>query len=276
MARTLKSSGTIIDSLKFLITGDDTPTTPVVTVYKSTDSGGSDNTSDVQSNISINASVSKAYVTFQGQSCPYFEITANQQGVVFPSTHRPNFSSGSSPVTVFIVWQMRLGVPSASNYMIGAAGTTGQWRFGGTGGSRPRLLTTGAAEVALSNATIAQDDLITNAFYIDNSAGTHNQTFHQLSGVSMSAGNVNTTDGALGNFGGDVSTLGYDVGANAWTPARWIMMGAFQDSYGTDSTGNANRLSAIASLHADPFGLLFQASSTGSAIARLMNQKKKF
>lgn len=276
MARTLKTSGTIIDSLKFLISADDTPTTPVITVYKAFASGGSENTSDVQSNMAPHANVTKGYVTFAGKSCPYFEIPANQQGIAFPSTHRPNISSGSSPLTIFMVWQMRQGTPSAANYLAGpASGGIGLITFGGSGGSRPRLLTSGTAELCLANKTVAQDDLMTTAFYVNNGVSNANQAFHELSGSVMDATDVNTVNGAGGNFGGDISTLGYDVSSNQWTPSRIIMFGAFQDSYGTDSTGNQNRLDAIAALHADPFGLLFEAAVTGGGAAAHYSRLRK-
>src|SRR5690348_1659097 len=119
MARTLKSTG-IATSLLFLAAIDDDNNTPKI--FKSVDSGGSDNTSAVNADMTVGTNLARSTMTWNGLTVPYMSNNTDYVWLTF-GTNKPYLQSTSGGVATYF-WIGRTPSPLALHNAMGGSATS--------------------------------------------------------------------------------------------------------------------------------------------------------
>lgn len=257
MARTLKSTG-IATSLDFLACVDDDNATPVV--FKSVNSSAVDNTAAVNGDMTIGSSLSVATMTWNGHTVPYMKNDVDYAWLAF-GTNKPYLKSTGGGVGTYF-WIGRTPSALATHNAFGgtaSAAPTICITFGG-GHWYSALLQTAGNFVAYSTVdTTSTSGDETWAFVHDSTGGNTCRYYKGSAGSSIAQNNTNVSDpwnisGALDYAGGTDSTLN-------WSAGRLIMVGKFTGEISSTDLGT---------LHADPFGTLFDASAAVASTKQLL------
>jgi len=253
MARSLLGSGMALD-LQFLLCVDDDNST--VKVFKSQNSSGSDNTANVNSDMTRAGNLAVSTMSWNGYTVPYMYNNTDYGGITF-GTNKPYLKTPTSGVGTYFGIIRTPSVNNVGSFLMGgtvnpSVGINIHFFSSNWYATLKRLDNNVMAYSTAGYVAVNSDETWAHVHpYAD---GATERFYAGQAGSTLSQNNTDTAASPQWSIAADLSwAVSIDVN-RSWTSSsgRVIMIGAF----------NSERsLADLQALHADPFGTLFTSAA---------------